>query len=158
MNEVVDDLVGRKCWSVVAGVGSILSLGFGKKILRAKPLANTQLKDDVRKYDAEFKMMIYCSWRLSDPGGVLCGWRDSNDNNQVVLDCLSSLEGMNVMAVKLDSLTLDLSILFEKNISLSIFCDQTSDFDSDENYTVSRGEFSCTAGLKSKIEVESNDE
>jgi len=152
----IESLKGTKCWSVVAGpgAGSVIGLGFGKKLPREKPSKNTTLSQDELKFDPEIGVLIHCAWRLSKSDKILCGWRDSNELNGEMLRGIMLLRDKKVEDVFLHRSTYDLEIYYEDSLCLQIFCDQTNDFDSDDNYTLFFGGHYYTVGLKSKLELD----
>lgn len=156
ISDGINSLKGKKCWSVIAGsgTGSVVSLGFGEKKLKNRPIDNTALSEDERTFDPEVEIVIYCAWRLSHSDGVLCGWRDSNEAGGAMLGGLSLLREKKIINIQLCLKSYDLKLHFEGDICLNIFCDQTSDFDSDENYTLFVDNTAYTVGLKSKVEIE----
>ena len=145
--------IGKKCWAVVAGAGtgSIVHLGFGKKKLRARPLTNPHLSKDEQMFDAEIGLMIYCSWRLSKSGKILCGWTDSNESGGDMLKGLSLLRDKQVIDIHIGKIGYDLNIYFDDNICLQLFCDVTDNYD---NYIFYIDNAAYTIGLKSRLEAE----
>ena len=148
-------LIGKKCWAVVAGAGtrSIVHLGFGEKKLRARRLANPHLSKDEQMFYAEIGLRIYCCWRLSKSGKIVCGWRDSNESGGDMLKGLALLRDKLVIDVHIGQIGYDLDIYFDANICLQLFCDQTNNYDYDENYRLCLNNVSYTVGLKSRLEA-----
>lgn len=151
MNNYLDLLRGKSCWSIIAGVGSILELGFGDKKKRKQPLKNATLTDEQGHFAPEFSLLIYCAWRLSRYETIMCGWRDSDEFNTNTKIGFDLLKNKKVTDVKLVGDFFDLNIYFEDGIVMQLFCDQTNNYDSDENYTLFTDSGNCTVGLKSII-------
>ncbi|MEM9103847.1 MAG: hypothetical protein AAGB12_16185 [Pseudomonadota bacterium] len=156
INTYIDLLKGKLCWSVVAGpgTGSVVKLGFGGKNKRNKPLKNAKLINEQRCFKPELELMIHCAWRLLKSDIVICGWRDSNELEGNMLKGLNQLNNKTVESIRLSKNTYDLDIYFENDICFQLFCDQTNDYDSDENFTLFMNPGTCTIGLKSIIEVD----
>ena len=152
----VELLKGKRCWSIIAGAGtgSVVNLGFGDKKEKTKPLTNPELTEEQRNFDPEIEIMIHCSWRLLSSGSIICGWRDSNESDGDMLNGLHLLKDKKVVGVKLTEVVYDLEICFEDNIYIQLFCDQTNDYEADENFTLFMNPGSCTVGLKSSLEIE----
>lgn len=60
VNSFFDALIGKRCWSIIAGpgTGSMASLAFGEKIRRSRPLRNPTLSSDQRELDGEFVVFV----------------------------------------------------------------------------------------------------
>jgi len=146
----------KKCWSVIAGVGtgSVVHLGFGEKKSRKKPLKNPNLSKDEKMFEPEIGLMIHCAWRLSKLDKILCGWRDSNELKSNMLKGINLLKDKKVIDIHLNQTVYDLDIYFDNNMCFQLFCDQTNNYDSDENYTLFLNQAAYTIGLKSLLETE----
>jgi hypothetical protein len=96
-------LVGKCCWTLVAGsgTGSVVSLGFGAKIPLKKPLTNPNLTLEEQENDAEFGLFVECVWRLDDQTKVVCGAWDDNRSGGPMLTGLARLIGHRVAAILL---------------------------------------------------------
>lgn len=154
INARIDVLKGKSCWSIVAGegTGSVVTIGFGDKRKKSKPLKNPNLTEEQRNFDSEIEIMVYCAWRVLSSDSIICSWRDSNELDGEMLKGLQLLKDKKVIEAKLMETTYDLDIIFENGIRFQLFCDQTNDYDSDENFTIFMGHESCTVGLKSALE------
>ena len=158
MNDVeliVERLRGLRCWTVVAGfdTGSVISLGFGRKIKRAKPLSNVALTEDERVYAAEIELTIYCSWRLRVSEDTSCSWRDFEDEGSRVLTRLKTLVGKSVISATVQPISFDLGIEFENSLLLEVFCDINLD-EGDDNYVVSDPDVTVAVGPGSSLSLE----
>ena len=156
INTYIDSLKGKACWFIVAGcgTGSIVNLGFGSKKKKSKPLTNSELTREERCFSPELGLMIYCAWRVLKSDVVVCGWRDSNELEGDMLNGLNLLKDKKVVDVKLAKAAYDLDIYFEDDVCIQLFCDQTNDYDADENFTLFMNPGTCTVGLKSLLEIE----
>jgi hypothetical protein len=130
-------LVGRPCWSVVAGRGngSVVAMDLGDKLRRGQPLKNPQLSDEQRQLIGEYWLLAQCAWRLDAADGVVCGSADSNAPGGRKMTGLASLVGATVTAVERRSPGHDLVLWFGADRCLSIFCDATEASDHD-NYSL----------------------
>ena len=154
MNNYVDILKGKLCWSVIAGsgTGSIVNFGFGEKKERSKPLRNLKLTDEERHFKPELQLMVYCAWRILKSDEVVCSWRDSNEAGGDMLKGLHMLRNKKVIDVWLAQVTYDLDVYFEGDMCVQLFCDQTNDYEADKNFILFMGNDNCTVGLKSILE------
>jgi hypothetical protein len=134
--EALSRLVGQRCWSLVAGpgTGSHLAMDFGGKVEREVPLSNPHLTEDQRRYAGEFALFITCTWRL-DRDAVITGSDDSNAEGDGMLTGLQQLVDRAVQAVDCDPIAYDLTVHFEDDYRLTVFCDQI-DSESADNYTL----------------------
>lgn len=125
------------CWMIIAGkgAGSVVALGFGDKIQREKPSGNSTLSEDERHFDPQFRVMVYCAWRLESQGEVICNWRDPNDAGAKMLTGLSKLRNKRLKTVEFNSPINDMVLYFESDLVMRVFCDQT-DFEADYNYAL----------------------
>lgn len=129
----LDSLIGKECWGIVAGegTGSILSLKFGEKISREKPIDNPHLSEDCRAFDAEFSFLIYSPWRLSNSSEILSSSYYDNANDGSMINGLNEILNKSVKNISCKSPCNDLRIQFESNTVLDIFaCDIDIDEDS----------------------------
>src|SRR4051812_10034701 len=87
LREVLDNLVGKACWNIAAGIntGSHVSFDFGKKVRRVKPLKNPRISQELRQYTGEVSLFVTCSWRLDSEVEVLCGSEDDNSEEGPML-------------------------------------------------------------------------
>ncbi len=156
IKSITDLLIGLPCWSVIAGkgTGSVISLGFGGRQLRSKPLNNKNLTDDERKYHSDISLMIHCSWRLSSKNEILSSWREALENRELMLTNLKSIRNKKINNIDIDPISLDLKIYFEGNKKLDVFCDETDDSDADDNYNLFTNEKIINVGLKSILSYE----
>ncbi|WP_027710190.1 hypothetical protein [Zooshikella ganghwensis] len=156
INSCIELLCGKKCWSIIAGegTGSVVNLGFGDKKKRNKLLQNSELTEEQRCYYPELELMVFCAWRVLKLNTVICGWRDSNAPEGDMLNGLQLLKDKAVIDLKLSKFTHDLELILEDDISIQLFCDQTNDYDADENYTLFMNPGSCSVGLKSIVNIE----
>jgi hypothetical protein len=117
--------VGRGCWGVIAGsgTGSMVTLDFGEKVKRARPLHNPTLSDEARNYEGEYGLYLQdCDWRLQTRQKVLASSASSNEAGGVMLTGLGQIVGQRVREVTFDPPSFDLAIDFANEIQLLVFC------------------------------------
>jgi hypothetical protein len=153
LNIIKKRLHSSVCWSVVAGAGtgSLVSLDFGEKIIRTKPLKNPALSDEQRNYFGENVLYIECAWRLQTRSEVICSSTSGNLENQSMVDGLRQIIGAHVVKVRAQLPGGDMEIIFDNGISLLIFADQSNEVEKIDNYTFYSPNFIITNGPKSLI-------
>lgn len=156
IQEHLTQLVGMPTWGIVAGAGtgSMVSLQFGDKRLRAKPLKNPCLDALTRNYEAEWSLFIKdAAWRLDSPEEVLCSSKSNNQAGAEMLKGLHQLTGAEVSEVQLFKPGGDLLLAFSNGLKLTLFCDCTNNEEGD-NYSVFTPAFTFTVEPKGKWAVE----
>ena len=146
---LIRQLEGVECWSVVggSGPGSVISLGFGEKTAREIPSKNKHLTQVERLYDPEFGLIVYCAWRILCQGSIIGGWRDCGPGTPLRRQ-LDRLVGLEVRTVDVNPKTYDLSIKFQGDLGMDVFCDITSYDEDDDNYVFFDGQWTETLGYK----------
>lgn len=132
------NLEGQECWGVSAGAGSgsRFSLQMGKRILRAKPLKNPTLPEDIQKYNGEFVLFIQnCAWRL-DSERMICSSKSPNNNDGPMVQGLRSLTGQRVVTVATSPPGHDLLIRFSGGGALHVLCDCFNEDEDGDNYSL----------------------
>ncbi len=121
-----------KCWSLIGpSMGSIVSFGFGNKILRDKPLKNELLNDENRRYKSEFDLLIYCAWNIESNFEVIVS---SEDNYDDIKEKVSIIQNQNLVDFCIEEPAFDLKIFFENNLILNLFCTNTNPDEIATNY------------------------
>jgi hypothetical protein len=111
------DLRELRCWSVISGHGSRVSLDFGTMVRREQPLTNAHLTEDQRRYVGTYSLFIECLWVLSAHDTVLCTWEDA----ELVMEAgLAALVGRAVEQATVDPRTLELSVTLSDCHALSV--------------------------------------
>lgn len=146
-------LVNKPCWSVIAGTGSLITLGFGDRIARVKRLKNPTLTEEQRASRPEFELYVCCAWRLESENLVICTSTTSTLNSLQCSPELINLPGRKVVDARIEYPGLDLVILFEGGVRLYVFADQANEIDNNINYHLSTPHSDFTVGLLSKISV-----
>jgi hypothetical protein len=153
LNIIKNRLRSIICWSVIAGsgAGSLISLDFGRKVARAKPLKNSMLTEEQRNFGGEHVLYVSCAWRLQNQKEVICTSTSSNLEGQAMMVGLHKLIGAYVCKVKTKVPGGDLEIIFENGLSLLIFADQSNEAEDVENYTFHSNKIIVVNGPKSCI-------
>ncbi len=137
MTGVLEQLVGKTCWSVIGGkgVGSQVNICFGGKIARKIALKNPSLTSDEREFESEYSVFVEeAPWRLRRGSSVIC---TSVSPPVQRASPLRSICNKKVVKVHLDLFSFDLSISFDDGLFLEIFCIwKDSDDQIADNYTV----------------------
>lgn len=123
-------LRGQQCWSVTAGpgTGSMVSISFGRHILRSRPIRNPTLSPDQCKFDGEFKIFIQeTEWALKKNGDVICTNESGNDANGPMVTGLHQLVGKLVTSFVLIGETYDFELVFEGGYCLEVSCTTSSE-------------------------------
>jgi hypothetical protein len=124
---------GMTCWCAIAGsgTGSMVTLYFGKKVLRERPLKNFSLADMVRKYEGEYCLfLVDCLWRIQDDRKVVASSASSNHKGGEMLEAVNHLIDDNIIKVDVDTISGDLVLYFSKGLKMLIFCYFSSQDDS----------------------------
>jgi len=106
---LIRQLSGMAAWRSKAGngTGSIFTIEFGNPL----PTIGTQ---------GELSLMVYCAWRIVEPGHVLCSWHD--DSEEIIAPNLAAIEKLVVLEANLSAWN-DLNIRFINGRELQIVND-----------------------------------
>ena len=158
LEALLEPLVGTQCWDFTPGIGSVLSLGFGRKIWRPKPLKAKHPEGAYGRYEPEFCLMLYyCAWRFRHGNAVIGGWTD--------MDCKHSTAQMErrvlggkVESVAIAPMTHDLRVAFDQGVTLDVFCNQAQGEQGySDNYHFFGGQWIGAVGAKSVVSFERDD-
>lgn len=154
---LIKKFVGKECWSVICGngSGSALHLGFGGKVKRLNVLSNKYLTQDERLYEAEHRIMVYCSWRLSSTESILCSWKDIGGSENI--NYLNLMRGKKITSADAVAVSRDLCIKFEGGLTLQVFCDETNNEEADDNYVIFSDDMIASVGIKSVLSQGNNE-
>jgi len=147
-------LQGKECWSFIAGpgTGSMVTLDFGEKILRERPLRNPTLTAEQRNYIGEIRLFIQnAGWRIDHHSSVICSSTSSNKLDGLFGKGFRLILNRRVEKVVVSHLGLDLRIEFEGKVILTIFCDQANSEDEACNYSVHLNKKTFTVESYSKL-------
>lgn len=155
LKEHLNELVTFSAWGIVAGAGtgSMVTINFGEKYQRARPLLNPHVDPITRDYEAHWSLFIENgSWRLESPTFVFCSSKSSNLAEDEMIKNLEHLHGAVVVNATVVEPSGDLIVCFSNQTRLLVFCDCMREDDGDNYslftpsriYTVkSKGALSC---------------
>jgi hypothetical protein len=130
--DILRQLKGQRCWECAAApvTGTTLSLNFGTKLSWA-PIGN---RENIEDYFGEFGIMLEgAAWRILNRDTAIMT-SDAKMTEQRASD-LAVFCGKLVLEASVDVFTLDLTILFEGELRLDVFCNCFDE--SLDNYTIS---------------------
>ena len=105
------------CWRISRGRSSSLSLEFGRKITRTPPKIGYNGETLTK---GEYSLLVMSTWRLRKNSGiVLSTWCNQTESAQR----FTVLENLVLRDFVITSPTLDLTLQFENEWYLDIFCD-----------------------------------
>ena len=159
LSRALETFVGRTCLGHTAGgsAGSHVSLEFEPRVPRLRPLTNPALSEEQRLTEAEYAVFVLCTWRLDSEDKVICGAWDDNSEGGPMLRGLDQLIGKKLEAFSLTKPGLDLELRFA-GASFRIFCDNVSEVDMEDNYSVFLPGEIFTVAARSLIEREDTKE
>lgn len=109
------------------------TLHLGSRIARDIPLRGKSSGTALQHFEGEYRLSIReCAWRLDGQTQALCSWREPS---AIIEQMLGHLTGMQVTAATITSPILDLTIAFEENLTLRLFCDQVGG-EAGSNYAI----------------------
>lgn len=123
IDQVVAALVNQRCWYVSAGsVGTTFQLAVGKKIRRARSIQNTEHPRTYRDFEGSANLLVWCTWRLEGTRRVVTS---SDDSVERAARGLCALQKATIRDVNVITPAWDLSLTFDDNQVLRVFCDFT---------------------------------
>ena len=155
--DIVDEVqrsLHRTCWNVGCGGAALTTfeLALGEKVPRSIVVPNDALSYDIRHYEGEANLLVWCSWRLDGPDAPLTSWDDTVENVERVLE---GLVGRTIEHVRVDLPGWDLHLDFTGGLRLHVFCDHVpGDPSFDGNWTLYLTNKLISIGVGSKCEVE----
>ena len=146
----------QKCWKVILGegTGSVVNLGFGEKIRRIRPSINHTLSLEDRIYEAPLHIYIKCAWRLTKQNQIISSWRDCANIERLRSELLSEIVNLQLKDFIIRSPARDLSLFFENEVVVDVFCDHTNSDEAQDNYVVFVPQKTVVVGLKGLITIE----
>jgi hypothetical protein len=156
LRDAMNQLVGVKCWSVIAGAGtgSAVHFALGSPVPRAHPLRNPNLSELQRTHKGEFSLFVQCAWRLEARHEVLCGSTDDDANSGSMVAGLAQLVGKWITAIAVSRPIPDATVNFSDGMCLRVFCDQTNLDLAYPNYSVGNRDVSVVVGARGVIHLE----
>lgn len=144
------EILNKKCWSVIAGTGSLISLAFGGKIPNSRILKNKNLTTEQRNFSGQFEIYVECAWRLESEELVLCTSTCANLNDSEA-GGLKSLVGDIVVDLGFCLPSGDLKISFSSGRTMKIFADQGNEVDQYINYIFYANDILIKNGANSNL-------
>jgi hypothetical protein len=129
-----------------------VSLHFGGKVPLKQRLENPKLMDALRTHEGEYVMFIECAWRIDERDQVVAGCWDDNADGGPMLSGLRRIVGQPVRSIEISG-ACDLTIAFEGDLSLRVFCDQTNEEDGGDNYSLFTPSRTMTVGCRSRLAI-----
>lgn len=111
-----NSLLGQKAWNVSLGVGSFLTLEFGKPLPKKHGTVY-----------GEWHLWIYCCvWRLEEAGKVLVASEDDRSKIQSAIVCL---EGLSLQSIEIHPPIWDTVFTFENQVILRLFSIHSEEYE-----------------------------
>jgi hypothetical protein len=110
--------VGRQAWGTKLGVGSFLTVEFGAAIPR---------RDAGKREHGEYHLWVYCSaWHIQSADRVLAS---SEDPRESLEKDVRALDGLTLIAVRIEYPSLSTTFEFEGSVSLQTFSIFSRDYE-----------------------------
>ena len=95
-------LLDKTCWGIAAGsgTGSQVTLHFGDKVKRPRPITNPTLTKDLRESEGAYILYVECDWHICSNGQVICDRDSDNVPRGEMLLGLKKLEGAKIVKIK----------------------------------------------------------
>ncbi|MEO0563852.1 MAG: hypothetical protein AAF125_17235, partial [Chloroflexota bacterium] len=125
LETALNALVGQSAWSVMTrgGLDNGLTMSLGDRIERPVPLDAPSLTPLQQQYAGAYELSIAdCTWRLDAPDAIETSWADDAD---IQREALTLLLDAPISAWEITWPGLDLTLHFENELTLRLFCDQT---------------------------------
>ncbi|QDG73523.1 hypothetical protein [Janthinobacterium tructae] len=133
-NEFYERLIGKDCWSIIAGpgTGSMVSFYFGGKIRRERPLKNSTLSLEQRQFDGEFVIFVkHSEWNVLHENEIICTSNDNNEKNGKMLYGLNILVGKSIVFARITNEYGGLNLEFSEGWFLNLIgIENNTDLDS----------------------------
>lgn len=154
MNELLQQICGKKCWGISAGApnGSYVTLHFGEKIARDHPISNKNLLYGLGEFAGEYRLGIFSTWRLQTNGKPITGSSEPNGHGGPLDEGLLRLLNSTITNIRMTNSCGDLNIGFGR-IYLKVFCSNTGNGD-DDYYAQHESNWVLSRMGKPWIEVE----
>jgi hypothetical protein len=150
-------LVSARCWKVAApGVafGSHFTLDFGDKL--EWKLTSEQLDLMRSGYYGEYGIQVKCAvWRLEDQQTTITTSADDPSLGGPMIEGLHLLQDRRVTSAQITRPELNLLIEFDETLLLSIFHDESEEF---ESYSVSYRDAHFCVGAHSQVILRQGDD
>jgi hypothetical protein len=133
----------------------MVTLDFGKRVRRARPIKNPMLTAEQRDFDAEITVFLKdAAWRIDSKQEPICSSSDSNERGGPMLSGLHRLVGKKVNSTSVSAPAGDLKIVFAGGVRLLVFCVQTDESSNADNYSIRNQSGAVVVGPKGRIVFE----
>lgn len=149
-------LLSQPCWGIAAGSGNgwVVSLHFGRKLPRPRPVDNPHLDPDLRTHQGEAILFIECRWSIVSDGKVRFESDRDEFANGTMNRALKRLLGACVKHLRV-SMPIDaVSIEFDNGNILTLHADRADADDPHDNFTLSYGDSSFIIGPDLGLRIE----
>lgn len=153
LEEALNQLLHVACWAVMVSdeFSNGLTLYLGDQLARSIPLDVPDLPTPLQLYSGAFELVIAdCTWRLDSQAAILTSW---SDHPVLQAEVLAQLEEMRIQHWEITWPGLDLTLHFENALALRLFCDQTDEMDSGDNYALLSPSYLFHVGTRSHLTV-----
>lgn len=113
----INPLLGQRAWGVSLGVGSFLTLEFGKPL---------PLRENQRPHGEWHLWIYYCAWRLEKEDKILSA---SEDDRYKIEAAVQHLEGLSLQSIELFPPAGDAVFMFEQQIVLRVFAIYSEEYE-----------------------------
>lgn len=154
LETTLNALVGLPCWGVIVrgGLENGAAIQLGNQIPRPTPLNAPKLSEKQQHYRPAYELNIAdCTWRLDSPNAIVTSWSDEPDVQQQQLETLTTT---HIRAWEITWPGLDLTLHFDNERSLRLFCDQTDPETGGDNYTLQSPHYHFTIGIRSNLQMQ----
>jgi len=146
-------LLDRTCSEIIAGqgLGTTVILNIGK-VVRTEWIGTARRSREVPIYEASIAIQD-ATWRLEDSNSVICSsGTDDNTANSDLLLGLNRLVGNRIIDVEFCCTGRDLTLRFEKTLSLLIFSVAVR-AEAIESYFITTMETTLMVGFDGRVEL-----
>lgn len=149
-------VLAQVCWAFAAGrgTGAQVSLHFGRKLPRLKPVDNPRLQEDLRTHEGEAIVFIECRWSIRRKGRTLFDSESDIDMARRMLDALEQLREATVIEVAAKLPPTSVSLMFDNGSELALHSDMPDLHDPHDNFSLSFGESTFVIGPDLGLRVE----
>ncbi len=151
----VASLVGQTCWSALGGEPGdwTLVLDLGEQVRRSLRLGNRRLSFQQRTFEGSFGLLVECPWRLDGPEAVLTSCLDEPEPRGRLRAGLVQLEGLAVTAATLGLPGGDLSLSFDRGLTLEVFAAEAHGRTVRENWSLFTPAGQLTVGWRGRLKL-----
>ncbi|HEU4730472.1 MAG TPA: hypothetical protein VFT22_21385 [Kofleriaceae bacterium] len=122
VHEIVQQLVGQRCWYVSVGgtTWPSFTLVCGEPIPRDMPLGNRAHPEQFRTHHGSVELLVWCAWRLQTGSSVIV----SSDDEEAAARALDVVTGTTVVSAHCAAPAWDLDLVLSGDQVLKVFSDR----------------------------------